>query len=166
VAGHGFRAKTVDVTVIGDVVSEPVEYFRALLSSGSEGLVVVDGSGLATINDDDDGVFSPIVIVAPAYGCWQLSDKCTIDVTLSFAVTSTVTVRFDTRDGTALAGRDYVGVTGGWVIFRAGTTRAQVTIPLLSHPASDPERTFSIIFYEPSFGTIGTDTADVTIHRG
>ncbi|MDT5026115.1 MAG: hypothetical protein QOE61_2541 [Micromonosporaceae bacterium] len=33
VAGHGFRAKTVDVTVIGDVVSEPVEYFRALLSS-------------------------------------------------------------------------------------------------------------------------------------
>jgi hypothetical protein len=33
VAGHGFRAKTVDVTVIGDVVSQPVEYFRALLSS-------------------------------------------------------------------------------------------------------------------------------------
>ena len=157
--------KKFDVTVLGDALPEPDEYFRALLTGASEGLVVVKGSGLATINNDD-GVIPIISVAGPAYGCWQLDSKCTVDLTMSSAVPSTVTVRFDTRDGTALAGRDYVGVTGGSVIFPAGTTRAQATIRLPSPPVGDPDKVFSIVFYDPSFGTIGRNTTVVTIHRG
>jgi hypothetical protein len=50
----GQRTRTVAVAVRGDTADEPDETFRLLLSNPS-GATIADGSGTATIRDDDQG---------------------------------------------------------------------------------------------------------------
>ncbi|MBA3352915.1 MAG: hypothetical protein H0U23_10905, partial [Blastocatellia bacterium] len=67
--------------------------------------------------------------------------------------TDAVSVSYSTRDGTALAGRDYVGQSGT-IVFSPGEVSKTIEIPLIAQ-ALPTDRTFSVSLSNPSRGVIG-----------
>ena len=67
--------------------------------------------------------------------------------------TEAVSVSYTTRDGTALAGRDYVSQSGT-IVFNPGEVLKTIQIPLIPQ-ALPTDRTFSVTLSNPSRGVIG-----------
>lgn len=86
-------------------------------------------------------------------------------ITLSEAVSEDVVVTYDTVDGTAVAGSDYTGVTGGTVVIAAGSTSATVFIDLINDDVIETEETFSVVIRSAEQATSGT-VLDITDDTG
>lgn len=67
---------------------------------------------------------------------------------LSAPSATVVTLRFQTRDGTAIAGFDYQAVDR-IVTFQAGATSATVTVPILGNTFFQPDRAFDVVLSQP-----------------
>src|SRR5439155_1325474 len=107
----GQTAKTVDVTVNGDLTHEADETFTGGLSNPTNANLL-DDSGLGTIQDDDA---SPTISVGDASVAEGNAGGATLsfDVTLSVASAGVVTVDYTTDDGTAnVANSDYDAASG------------------------------------------------------
>jgi hypothetical protein len=85
--------------------------------------------GLATVNVDDSAAF-------------ETAGRMTFTVRLTSAAAGGETVAYQTADGTAQAGADYVA-TSGVLTFAAQQTTALVTVPLLSDAVTEGDETFS-----------------------
>ena len=70
-------------------------------------------------------------------------------VTLSRALSETVTVRFATSDGTARAGSDY-RATSGWLTFSPGQTEKPVSVPVLDDELDEGSETLTLTLSNPS----------------
>ena len=121
----GETSKTVTVPIVPDTVDEADETFRLNLSAPVNATVSV-GQSVATI-DDDDG--PQVITAAEASGAEGNGGG---DAARSaFAVgrsPQAVMVGYQTSDGTAVAGGDYIAASGT-VTFPAGATLATVTCP-------------------------------------
>ena len=69
-------------------------------------------------------------------------------VTLSRALTETVTVEYGTADGTARAGADYTNMTGT-LTFTAGETSKTVAVPVLDDAHDEGSETMILRLSEP-----------------
>ena len=70
-------------------------------------------------------------------------------VTLSQALSMTVTVRFATSDGTARAGSDY-RATSGWLYFGPGQTEKTVSVPVLDDELDEGSETLTLTVWNLS----------------
>ena len=70
-------------------------------------------------------------------------------VTLSRALSETVTVRYATSDGTARAGSDY-RATSGWLTFSPGQTEKPVSVPVLDDELDEGSETLTLTLSNPS----------------
>lgn len=77
--------------------------------------------------------------IGDASGTEGTDTQLTFPVTLDAPAPTDVTVRFSTRDGTAVAGTDYVS-TAGELEFEQGDTSAQITVDLIDNDASGGQR--------------------------
>lgn len=86
--------------------------------------------------------------------------EMTFEVRLNQAVTTQVSVQFETLDGTAVAGEDYEA-TSGTVVFEPGEVNKAVIIPILSDEYLEPDESFSVTLSNPINGyiKIGSPTA-------
>ena len=89
-------------------------------------------------------------------------------VTLSGAVASDVALRWSIADGTAIAGEDYIAVSGGTVTLSAGTTRATIEVAVTDDTLAESDETFMVTLAAPGTGlpagvSLGTTTATGTI---
>ncbi|MCL4266213.1 MAG: DUF11 domain-containing protein [Anaerolineae bacterium] len=74
-----------------------------------------------------------------------------------------VSVGYETADGTALAGEDYTTVSG-ILTFTAGTTEAQILVPILDDQLVEPDEMFSLELSDPVYAILGGMTnATITI---
>src|SRR5215472_2472986 len=89
----------------------------------------------------------------------------TFTAKLSAAATSTVTVHYITKNGTALAGKDYVA-TSGTLQLSAGSTSGSVTVTLLpvTLGAGRSNKTFSLDLSNPRGATLARPSVTGTIH--
>jgi Calx-beta domain len=62
-----------------------------------------------------------------------------------------ITVAYLTRDGTAVAGSDYIA-TSGTLTFAAGETAKSVTVQIIGDTVRERDETFSLILVNPSAG--------------
>ena len=87
-------------------------------------------------------------------------------VTLSRAVTSPVTVRFATANGTAVAGptRDYMA-TRGMLTFAPGQTSRTITVTVRDDTRVEPDETFFVNLSQASGATIAAGRATGTIRN-
>ena len=135
----GQTAKTVDVTVNGDLTHESDETFTVGLSNPTNANLL-DDSGLGTIQDDDA---SPTISVGDASVAEGNAGGATLsfDVTLSVASAGVVTVDYTTDDGTAnVANSDY-DAASGTLTFTAGQTTKTVDVTVHGDQVrSDPTR--------------------------
>ena len=88
-----------------------------------------------------------------------------LDVQVSFAPSTTVTVDYVVIAGTAVQGSDYSGSTSGTLTFPASSPNDQtISINILEDTVSENNETFSIVLQDVISGTLGSnDTAVVTI---
>ena len=92
------------------------------------------------------------------------SGTATVDipVTLDNPSPNTVTIAFETQDGTATAGSDYT-TTAGTLTFAVGEQRKVVSVPVAGDTVLEPDETFTVKLSAPSNATIADDTGLVTI---
>ena len=155
-------SKSVAVTVSGDDIDEPDETVVVRLSSPSNatltgGATTLDGTG--TINDNDA---TPTVSVADATAVSEGNvaapaspNNMTFAVTLSAVSGQTVTVPY-TLSGTATAGTDYTEPDPRSVTIAAGTTQANITIPVAGDEVDEENETITVTLGTPTNATVST----------
>src|SRR5829696_6521534 len=83
-------------------------------------------------------------------------------VTLSKPSTQTVTVRYATSNGTAIAGTDYTASTGV-IEFAAGVTSRTVHVDIIGDTTVESDETFTVTLSSPTGATIADGSAVGTI---
>ena len=157
----GQTSKTVVVKVHGDTVDEPDENFVVNLTVVSGDVVLGDGQGEGTIMDDDP-LSSLAVGDAGVTEGSSGATMATLTVTLSSASEQTVTVDYQTADGTAHAPSDYTG-TSGTLTFAAGQTTKNVTVSVNGDTEIEPNETFLVELTNPTNATIERGVGTGTI---
>jgi hypothetical protein len=74
-----------------------------------------------------------------------------------------VTVHYETVDGTATAGDDYVPVADGILTIPAGQTTGQIAIEVVADSVNEPDETFFVRLKDPSGALLADDTGVATI---
>lgn len=157
----GQTEQVVSVPIIGDADDEPDRSFALVLSNAS-GADIIDDQGLATIVDDDGLPSLSIADTSIVEGNSGLSIAELI-VSLSPAAVTPVSVKFNTLDGTADAGADYVAASGT-VTFAAGETTALIEISIRSDRVDEgEEESFSVRLAAPPNANLSDGSAEVRI---
>jgi large repetitive protein len=146
----GETTKTIDIAVAGDAVNEENETLKVSLSNPT-------GVPLANLIDDvGDGT----IVDKNAPPSLSISDTTTREgvgadfvVTLAGTTLRTVTVRFETADGTAQAGSDY-SARVGTLTFVPGEKTKTISVTVLDDGAAEFIETFSVSLGDPVNATI------------
>jgi len=160
VFGVGETSKEIRVPVRGDLDDEPDETFSIVLSS-PVGATIGTGTATGTIIDNDASQSASIAdaaIVEGDNGVTYLS----FTITLTVPASGTTTVDFATADGSAVAGQDYLPVSGQ-VSFAAGETSKTVLVPVIGDDLSEANETLTVTLTNPVGTAIGDGTATGTI---
>ena len=86
----------------------------------------------------------------------------TFTVTLDTASTARTTVDYATRDGSAVAGLDYVAATGT-VVFEPGVVKRTVSVAILKDVIRDGDETFELVATHVVGGTLRRPAGTATI---
>jgi hypothetical protein len=115
------------------------------------GVVNINGGG-----GDGGGEVTPLLSIAGASvvegnrGATRLS----MTVTLTSVSAETVTVNYQTADGTAVAGKDYVS-TSGTLTFQPGETTKTITMSVKGDRQREPNETFTVQLSSAIGGVLG-----------
>jgi Ca2+-binding RTX toxin-like protein len=157
----GQSSRTVVVKVHGDTVDEADESFLVNLTVVSGFVVLGDGQGEGTIVDDDPlsalSVGNATVIEGSSG-----TTPATLTVTLSAATEQTVTVEYDTADGTAQAPSDYAA-TSGTLTFAPGQTTKNVVVSVNGDTEIETNETFHVELTNPTNATVEHGTGVGTV---
>jgi len=168
----GVTTGSITVTVLNDTITESTESFTVALGSPI-GLILADGSGLATINDDDVPAqpelsinrLSTIEKNLVRKGKNFVSDQTTMTftITLSAASSSSISVSYATKDGTATVGNKDYKSASGTVTFSAGQTSKTVAVTVYGDVTPESDETFTVGLSSPVNATIATASGVGTI---
>jgi CSLREA domain-containing protein len=155
VIAPGSLTTTLEVAALADNVYEPDETFSVVISSTT---TIVDGEAGGVIYN------TTTLPVISADGVSALEDGglLTFTLTLDHASTQPITVTFATSDGTALAGSDYVAISGTLII-PAGESSAQIAVTLLDDGDIEGDETFTLILSDPQNAALGDASVTGTI---
>ena len=153
----GETNKTIAVPTLEDATAEETEGFTVQLRDPS-GATVADGTATGTITDDDE---PPGLSINDALAVRE-GETAEFVVRLSVASDKLVTVAYETRDGTAAAGFDYVA-TEGTLRFDAGETNKTIAVPTLEDATAEETEGFTVQLRDPSGATVADGTATGTI---
>lgn len=158
--GPGETIKTVRLPVSTDTVAEPIESFEVELSNVA-GATIGRSTATMTIVDSNAASGTPAIRIG----------NVTVDEEGGFArfeilmdrpsVTS-VSVNFQTVNGTAVAGSDYTGITGA-LTFHPGETARTVTVPITGDMVAEGAEAFALILSGSTGATIADAVGIATI---
>ena len=124
----------------GESVPTYPEYRTACLNSQN---IIPDSCPIASL----EGMWNPVTSLTPTVAVGDTAavagDAETFTVTLSQKVNYTVTVPYNTQDGTAAAGTDYT-TTSGTLTFPAGQVIQTFTVPTQVDPGSTGDLNFTL----------------------
>lgn len=155
----GVTSKAVTVAVKGDTALEQNETFKVNLTSASNA-TIADAQGIGTILNDD----APKLAISGASLTESNSGTkaFTFTVKLSAPSTNSVTVKYATANGTAIAGSDYTAASGT-LTFAAGVTSKTITVYVKGDTTKEANETFLVKLTSPVNAVIGTAQATGTI---
>ncbi len=168
----GVTTGSVTVALVNDAVYEGTESFTVDLSSPN-GLVIADGSGVATINDDELPTLPGLSIdnVSVLEGHLVENRRSTIPqqtsmrftVTLSAATSKAVSVKYAAKDATAtLGGKDFKSSLGT-LTFSAGQTSMTVVVKVFGDVIVESDEFFTLELSKPVNAAITDGTGTGTI---
>ncbi len=145
------------VDLIDDDVDEPDEDFGIELFE-PVGLVIEQGFHQIWIADDDPEPELAAINVEVAEG----AGTAVVELSLSALSAFEIEAHYATQDGTAVAGDDYVAVSGVALI-PPMTPATEVTIPILDDADDEPEEVFTLELWDPVNAVLLTPVVTVTI---
>jgi hypothetical protein len=153
----GTTTQTVNIAVNGDALDEPDEIYFVNLSSPTNA-TIGDGQGQGTITDDDPtpSLATADVMISEGGG------SAVFTVVLSAVSGRTVTVDYNTADGSATAPGDYTASTGT-LTFPPGTVSQTISVPIVNDSVVEGTETFLVNLANPGNATVSTPTATGTI---
>jgi len=154
-ATNGF----INISIMSDTLIEPEEKFSVNLLSATN-TIISKAQGVVTIVNDDT-YFLAVTNVTVLEGESGITNV-TFNVTLQPAQTQTVMVGYQTADGSAIAGRDYLPKSG-ILIFSSGATNKTVSIPVYGNTAYEPNKTFFLVLHDAVNADLGVNQAMVSI---
>ena len=157
----GQTSKTVAVKIKGDTLDEPNETFRLLLSAPTNALIA-DNEGVCTINDNDAPPSLKVNNVAVAEGNSAVIANFT--VSLSAPSAQTITVKYQTVNGTALSGRDYTAKALATLTFSPFQTTKTVAVSVAGDLLDEAVENFKLQLTAPTNATIAAGTGACTIN--
>jgi hypothetical protein len=136
----GETTKTISVSVNGDAVEEDDETFSVSLSNPVNA-TLDDSSGLGTILNDDTSVSMSDVSQSEGESG---STTFTFTVTLSKPSALTVTVPYNTADGSATTSDGDYGSADGTLTFEPGATSQDITVSVNGDNKYEPDESFAV----------------------
>ncbi len=159
----GETSKTVSVSIADDE-NESDETFTVTLSNAS-GANLGTSSATGTIRNRTVVIeTTPTMSIAGGAGKEGDDDNIDFTVTLDEAATGTVTVDYQTSDGSADAGDDYTAKSGT-LSFNAGTTSKTISVSIEDDVENESDETFTVTLSNASGADLGTSTATGTIRN-
>ncbi|HSU24692.1 MAG TPA: Calx-beta domain-containing protein, partial [Pyrinomonadaceae bacterium] len=167
-AGGDGADKTINVPICNDSAYEGNETFNTTLSNATGGATIGMTASASIIIADDETVPS-VQFSSDTYSTVEafrsLSSEgvpgATINITLSGASQSNVTVHYATNNGTATggaactAGVDYLSVSGTATIV-SGQTSTSFFVPTCADTVVEEDETVTLLLSGPSVATLGT----------
>jgi photosystem II stability/assembly factor-like uncharacterized protein len=147
----GQTQKTITVPVQGDTIDEPDETFNVDLSS-AQSASLLDDHGTATIQDDDAGPSVSIDSQTVPEGN-SGTTPLIFQVTLDNPSEKTVTVDYQSADGTAVSPTEYQQ-TSGTLTFNPGQTSKTVSVQVIGDQLDEPNEALSVNLSNPHNATI------------
>lgn len=146
----GETEKIVVVAVRGDTLGEANESVLLRLADAT-GATIEDAEAIGIIRDDD----APAISVSNAVVREGARGASFLDYTisLSHAATRAVSVRFETADGSATAGSDYVA-RAGILYFAPGQTEKVIRVAVLGDLEPELHETVLLRLSDPTRATI------------
>lgn len=158
----GNLSQAVSIGVIGETTFEDDETFLVSLSNPTN-VTISDGSGMATIKNDDPVPTITIFDVTKDEGNGGTSDFV-FTVRLSNRSSRLITFQFTTANGTAQAGSDYV-MNSGTIDFQPGGLTTFVIVSVNGDSLVETNETFVVNLSNPTEATLADSQAVGTIRN-
>ena len=154
----GDVSKTFLVGILADTTDEYDEAFTVTLTSPTNADL---GTAVGTmlINDDDA---APTIDIADNSTTNEANGTTNLVATLSAASEKTITVEYDTSDGTAEAGSDYTAGSGT-ITFTPNDTSENVPVAVIQDTTDEENETVTVTLSNPSEVTLSDAVGVLTI---
>ena len=149
----------ITVPLLNDDLDELDETFEVMLRD-PVGVVLVDGSAVGTIEDNDP---APKLRISDATVTEADGAEATFAVTLSAESTQTVTVKYRTVNGTAKHGKDYTRTREDTLTFQPGETEKTIVVPVLNDADEEVTESFRVALRRPGNATLADRSGWCTI---
>jgi hypothetical protein len=160
----GEVTKTFDVSLVNDFMSEPTEYVKVQLSNPINATLDPAKANANFAILDDDGMPPTVEFASSSYTVNERPALtwAAIEVKLSREWANSVNVDFKTADGAALAGSDYVEVTGT-LTFAPGEISQIVEVAILNDAILEGTESFTATLSNPVNATLGSLTMTTVV---
>lgn len=153
----GETTKSISVPILNDSIYESNESFAVVISNPSNG-TISNANATVTITDNDSLIsFSP-----STYNVEETAGIVALTVYRSANTTGSLTINYSASNGSAVAGSDYTTSTGT-IYFLDGEAVKTISIPIINDSTYETTESFTVSLSNPSNGSIGIGTANVTI---
>jgi hypothetical protein len=152
------RAKKVSVPILNDATVEDIETFNLLLSNPINASLP-DNRGTARIWGNDQAPVAAPTISADDTTANEGDGTAEFTVRLSAPSNQTVSLWYETHDGSASELSDYAGTATQPLSFAPGETAKVVSISLRNDTTAEGTESFYLHLREPINGFVGTGTA-------
>ncbi len=157
----GETTHVVTVPLLDDALYEAAEVLSVNLSGPVNALLGGPAIAVVTILENDP--LPRVSFGAAEYSVNENAGTAALPVTLTNASAYTVTVAYATRDGTALAGRDYLAASGT-LVFAPGQTARPLTLTVRADRLFGPPKYLRLTLSQPANAALGTyATAQVNL---
>ncbi|HWS70541.1 MAG TPA: Calx-beta domain-containing protein, partial [Thermoanaerobaculia bacterium] len=156
----GETQKTVVVSYAANTLPELDRKLAMSIFAPTNATIPVDRATITIVDDDFVGIS-----VADASAV-ESAGTVTIPIQMSGVSRKQVTVTWETRNGTAFAGSDYVTRSGSITIdsnVTSGSNTRSISIPLLNDTSSESLETFEIVLTSVHGGKLDRATAAIAI---
>lgn len=159
----GATSRTIVVAIAGDHDVESNESFYLTLSAPADA-DLGDAQGKGTILNDDSPAEQPSVFVSDVTAVEgdRGTHAITFVVTLSAPTSTAVSLEYETADGSASAGADYLA-THGPLLIAAGATSHSIEVVILGDTQIESDETFRLTLRNVTGATGSGSHATATI---
>lgn len=158
-------SQTFTVAICPDALNKADETFNVTLSGATGGATLgTPSTAVVTITNDDPQPSISITDVTQSEGNAGTTNF-TFNVNLSTASGQTVTVHYQTADGTATAPGDYTAIPDTTLTFTAGQTTLPVTVSVNGDTTFEPNETFFVNLSNATNATISDNQGVGTINN-
>ena len=158
----GVSSQTFHISILNDQLAEPNETINLLLGPITSGSAILGSLVNATITIVDNDI--AVQFASTNFTVLEAGPNVTITVTRTGATNASVSVSFDTSDGSAVSGADYQPQIGT-LVFAVGETSKTFSLTILDDSVVEPDETVNLRLSTPTGGAVlGTPaTATLTI---